>query len=327
MIKEVLMQECVGRAREKRIFEAALTSNEPEMVAITGRRRVGKTFLIRSVLKDKIDFEITGMHNGSLKEQLQNFSEQLTQFSASRVPLAVPTNWLAAFHQLSIFLEEKKTKRKKVVFIDELPWIATHKSGFMGALEYFWNSWASKKEIVVILCGSAASWMLRRLVHNKGGLHNRITRQIRLEPFDLHETQLFFASRNVAVDPYQLIQIYMVTGGIPHYLKEVRSGQSAAQNIDRICFEPQGFLKDEFSKLYSSLFEHPENHIKIIRALAQHRKGLTRKEVLDEAKMEVAFPEFWKNWKAPALSAPIHRLESSRRKRCIGSPMNTPCFT
>lgn len=256
------------------------------MIAITGRRRVGKTFLIRSHFNDQFDFELTGVLNGTIEEQLGNFSRQLGKASPSGIPTVVPGTWLEAFAQLAAHLDAAKSRKKKVIFLDEIPWLATPKSRFLEALGYFWNNWASKKRVVVILCGSAATWMLKKVIHNKGGLHNRITRQIRLEPFNLHETELYLQSRKMKLEPYQIIQLYMVTGGIPHYLKEVQSGQSAAQNIDRMCFEPQGFLKDEFTKLYASLFDHPENHIKIIRELAQHRRGLTRKEIVSESGLQ-----------------------------------------
>lgn len=261
-------------------------SEEAEMIVITGRRRVGKTFLIQSYFEGRFDFELTGVLNVSTEDQLGNFSRQLGSVSPSGIPTALPTTWLEAFAQLATHLDAVKSKRKKVIFIDELPWLASSKSRFLEALGYFWNSWASKRRVVVILCGSAATWMLKKLIHNKGGLHNRITRQIRLEPFNLHETQLYLQSRKIKFELYQIIQIYMVTGGIPHYLKEVQPSLSAAQNIDRMCYEPQGFLKDEFTKLYASLFDHPDNHIRIIRELAQHRRGLTRKEIVSEAGLQ-----------------------------------------
>jgi uncharacterized protein len=255
------------------------------MLAVTGRRRVGKTFLIHSVFKDKIDFEISGVREATQIDQLQSFSYRLADFFDSKVPLAAPTNWMEAFRQLSIMLDGKKSTRKKVVFIDELPWLATPRSGFMQALDFFWNSWAVNKSIVVVLCGSAASWMIRKLVYDKGGLHNRITHHIQLQPFTLHETRLYLESLKLFLEPYQMIQLYMVTGGIPHYLSDVKPGQSAAQSVDRLCFEPQGILVDEFTKLYASLFDRPENHVKIVRALADKRKGLTRKQVVEVTKM------------------------------------------
>ncbi len=255
------------------------------MIAVIGRRRVGKTFLIRSFFAGKIDFEITGIHNGTLSEQMQNFTYHLDTISVDGTSRDRPQNWLEAFLQLTVVLEAIKVDRKLVVFIDELPWLAAPRSGFMRALEFFWNSWAVKKNIVVILCGSAASWMTRKLIHNKGGLHNRITRHIHLKPFTLEETESYLHSRQVLLERYQILQVYMITGGIPQYLKGVVPGQSAAQSIDRLCFEPQGILVDEFTKLYASLFDRPENHVKIVRALGNKRKGLTRKQVVEATKM------------------------------------------
>ena len=278
------MQEFVGRVQETRIFQTALQSTEAEMIAVIGRRRVGKTFLVRSFFAGKIDFEITGIHRGTLGEQMQNFTYHLNGIR-SDMSEDRPQNWLEAFHQLTLVLETIKVDRKLVVFVDELPWLAAPRSGFMRALEFFWNSWAVKKNIVLILCGSAASWMTRKLIHNKGGLHNRITRQIHLKPFTLQETERYLESRFVALDRYQILQLYMVTGGIPQYLKSVQPGQSATQTIDHLCFQPQGILVDEFTKLYASLFDKPENHVRIVRALADKRKGLTRKQLLETTKM------------------------------------------
>lgn len=255
------------------------------MIAVIGRRRVGKTFLIRSFFAGKIDFEITGIHNGTLSEQMQNFAYHLDAISGDDTSRDRPQNWLEAFYQLSVVLEAINVDRKLVVFIDELPWLAAPRSGFMRALESFWNSWAVKKNIVVILCGSAASWMTRKLIHNKGGLHNRITRHIHLKPFTLEETESYLQSRHVMLDRYQILQVYMITGGIPQYLKGIEPGQSAAQTVDRLCFEPQGILVDEFTKLYASLFDRPENHVKIVRVLGNKRKGLTRKQVVEATKM------------------------------------------
>ena len=275
----------VGRKEEKVILEEALTSNEAEMVAIIGRRRVGKTFMIQSVYKDRIVFEVTGLQDASKKDQLENFVLQLAEASGNTFPIQTPDSWLKAFALLISFLKEKKGEEKPVVFLDELPWLATHKSGFLQGLSYFWNSWAVKQNIVVVICGSAASWMIQKVVNDRGGLHNRITRQIQLAPFTLAETELFLKSRNLHFDRYQIVQLYMALGGIPHYLKEIKGGRSATQNINQICFSPNARLKNEFLRLYPALFAKAENHISVIRALATKWKGLTRKEISTIAKV------------------------------------------
>ena len=273
-------QPLVGRTEEKKILEEALQSPKPEMVSIIGRRRVGKTFLVKSVYKNRIGFEITGIQHATRKEQLRNFMLQLSKFSKGGFPLTEPKDWLEAFYLLTKFLEAKPKKKKQVVFLDELPWLSTHRSGFLKGLSYFWNSWAVDQNIVVVICGSAASWMIKKVVHHKGGLHNRITRRIGLQPFNLAETEHFLKEKRLNLDRYQILQLYMAMGGVPHYLDEIRLGKSAVQNINDICFSNNGLLWDEFTKLYSSLFENAESHVKIVRTLAKKRNGMTRSEIV-----------------------------------------------
>lgn len=274
----------VGRIEEKKILEKARLSQEAELVAVIGRRRVGKTYLIRSAYKNHIKFEMTGIQNGSLAEQLQHFTNRLNFHVKPTIPFQVPANWLDAFQVLSVYFDSVNLAEKIVLFFDELPWIATRRSGFLKAFGLFWNSWASQNNVVIVICGSAASWMIQKVVRDKGGLHNRITKRIQLEPFNLAETQAYFNSKSFNLDPYQIVQIYMALGGIPHYLKEVTGGQSAAQNIDRIFFSRGGFLKEEFSLLYPALFENSEQHVKIIKLLGAKWQGLTRKELIEEGK-------------------------------------------
>lgn len=272
--------QLVGRKKEQDVLKKALQTSEAEMIAIIGRRRVGKTFLIRTVYKKYLSFDITGIQNAPRKEQLQNFSYQLTDYMGSIVPIKTPKNWLEAFRLLILFLKQKKTKKKKVVFLDELPWLATHKSGFLRALGYFWNSWAVQQNIVVVICGSAASWMIQKVINHKGGLHNRITKRIDLQPFTLLETKQYLQSRHIHFNHYQILQLYMAMGGIPHYLKEIEGSQSAIQNINSICFSTTGLLNNEFERLYPALFEHAEKYIMVIKALAKKRQGITRNELV-----------------------------------------------
>lgn len=276
----------IGRRKELETLLKALHSPEPEMVAVIGRRRVGKTFLVRAAYENRLDFELTGIQNAAMAEQLQNFSIRMKAFFGANAPRSKPANWLEAFEWLTVALEQKgRGEEKQVIFLDELPWLASAKSGFLNALGFFWNSWASRCNVVVVICGSAASWMIQKVVHDKGGLHNRITKRIDLQPFDLGEAELFLQSRLVSLDRYQILQLYMALGGIPHYLKEVEAGKSAAQNIDAICFSPGGLLRDEFVKLYPALFERADNHIAVIRALAQKWKGMSRAEIISTSKL------------------------------------------
>ena len=274
----------LGRNHESKLLLDALASPQSELIAVIGRRRVGKTFLIKSVYEKQLRFYQTGMKDAPREEQLKNFSEKLAEYAKSNISLKIPETWSEALDQLKKYLQANKGKTKQVVFFDEVPWLATHKSGFLEALDYFWNDWASTANVVIVICGSAASWMLEHIVNNKGGLHNRITRLIRLHPFTLTETKAYLTSRGIQLDNYQLSQLYMAMGGIPHYLQAIKPGESAIQNINRICFEKDGMLRNEFQNLYAALFDHAHNHIAIVRALSQKWKGLTRKEIIDATK-------------------------------------------
>ena len=272
----------IGRKEESAALLECLGSAASELIALYGRRRVGKTYLIRTVYKDSMCFEITGIYNAPLKTQLANFRQALEASVGKKLPLATPGNWLDAFQQLKNYLEQIDGKTKRAIFFDELPWLDGKRSGFLNAFEHFWNSWASKRQdVLVVICGSAASWMIKKVINSKGGLHNRITKKIRLLPFTLNETELYLQSNQVQLDRYQLLQLYMVMGGIPHYLKEIKKGQSATQNIDRVCFTKDGLLFNEFHNLYPALYENPERHIKVIKTLATKRSGLTRNEIIN----------------------------------------------
>lgn len=276
----------IGRQKEQNILKETLESNEAEMLSIIGRRRVGKTFLVTHSYQKEIAFEITGIQNASRQLQLRNFRDVLTEYTKSNLPLEIPKDWLAAFQQLKMYLKPLVATQRVVVFFDELPWLDTHKSGFLQAFGYFWNSWASKQNLVVVICGSAASWIIQKVVKDTGGLHNRITKRIHLYPFTLAETEAYLQHRNIRFDRYQLLQLYMAIGGIPHYLKEIKKGLSAAQNIDDICFSETGLLKDEFSNLYAALFKNSEKHLQLVHALATKPYGMTRNALLKNTKIK-----------------------------------------
>lgn len=278
------MDLLIGRVDEQKILTYKLATTQPELIAIYGRRRVGKTYLVRTFCKDVIAFEMTGIHNASLRDQLVNFSMALQRATKSTVPVAVPDSWLQAFDYLDRYLlDTLPTEKPVVLFFDEFPWIQTRRSNFLQAFDHWWNSSATKRSnLKVIICGSAASWMIDKIVNNKRGLHNRVTQTIRLLPFTLSETEAYLKSNGSGLDRYQILQLYMAMGGIPHYLQHITPGESAAQIIDRLCFTKDGPLKKEFDNLYQSLFSNSEQHEKVVRALAQKGKGLTRQEIIDD---------------------------------------------
>jgi predicted AAA+ superfamily ATPase len=260
----------IGREHEKEMLNELLVSKKAELLAVYGRRRVGKTYLLRTYLSTQMVFSCSGQVDGSFKVQLTNFQKQLKTWFPKRKNIAPPGNWQEAFNTLEECLNTLKNNKKKVLFFDELPWLDSHKSGFLSAFTYFWNMYAeTRNDLLVIICGSAASWMIKKVVNNKGGLHNRITRRIRLMPFTLAETNLFLAHKNIGLNTHQLCQLYMVTGGIPHYLDGVKKGKSVAQNIQQLCFSKDGLLLHEFDNLYKSLFAFPDKHIAVVAALAK----------------------------------------------------------
>jgi uncharacterized protein len=275
----------VGRKKEQEVLQKALQSDEAEMVSVIGRRRIGKTYLIKTIYQEQIVFELTGVKDSPVEEQLGNFAFALKKASKNTLIVKPFSDWMEAFYVLTDYLEQLPKDRKNVVFFDEVPWFSQYKSDFIRGLSYFWNSWAVNQNIVVVICGSSASWMIQKIVNDRGGLHNRITRRLFLKPFTLAETETYLKSRNINLNRYHIIQLFMSMGGIPHYLKEIDGGKSAAQNIDDICFTDTGILRDEFSNLFSSLFDDSYNHIAVIRALAKTRQGIDRNTLIKTAKV------------------------------------------
>lgn len=274
-------QTIIGRKSELETLDRVYNSYKSEFLILYGRRRVGKTFLINQRFGEHFTFRITAQANTTLSQQLINFH---AAFNAAADPLlaldSVPDTWFAAF-QAIIKLAEKDTRPRKVIFFDELPWFDTYGSDFLSALEHFWNSWASiRSDVLLIGCGSAASWMINQLIHNRGGLHNRITERIALQPFTLAETEEFLKWKGAVYDRYQLLELYMTMGGIPHYLENVQVNRSVAQNIDRMFFTPGGLLNLEYGDLYRSLFNNYKKYEAVAEVLAQKAKGLNRGELL-----------------------------------------------
>ena len=278
------MKDITGRKTEINRLAEYVNSGKAELVAVYGRRRVGKTFLIKRFFNEKFVFYLSGAENTSNKQQLFNFTTALNKYSGKENPVA--EDWQNAFVQLEQYLRRIKTKGRKVIFIDELPWLDNAKSGFLPAFEYFWNTFASsQKEIFLVICGSATSWIMNKIIKNRGGLHNRVTRQICLEPFTLNEAEQFLKSKKIVLSRFQIAECYMILGGIPYYLEQLEKPLSLSQNIDNLFFKKNATLQDEYSKLYSSLFKSPEKYMQIIEALAQKRKGLTRDEIVKLSKI------------------------------------------
>lgn len=271
----------IGRERERKIFNDCIDSDKSELITVLGRRRVGKTYLIRKACERNIVFEVIGIQNGTIAEQMNHFAEQLKTYFNFEQKKKIIT-WLQAFALLKTCLEKSKKKSKKVLFFDEVPWLGeSSKRKFIEALGHFWNTWAVNNNIVIILCGSAASWIVKHVVNSKGSMYNRVTKKIMLQPFTLYEVDLFLKAKGMHLDEYQIMQLYMALGGIPHYLDQVQTNKSIAENLTDICFDKLGLLHDEFDNLYKALFTNHNNYIAVIRSLAQSKKGLTRQEIIN----------------------------------------------
>ncbi len=276
----------IGRAKEIQELKHYLGTERADLLLITGRRRIGKTYLIQETYGEQIVFQFTGTKDESTASQLEKFSIKISEYSKSKMNFNAPKSWFEAFNILKTFLQNlRKTKSKRVVFFDELPWINQPKSSFLNEFSYWWNDWAAKQNILVVICGSSTAWMVRKIIQDRGGLHNRLTGRIHLEPFSLSETRDFLHATNKNYSDYDILHIYMCMGGIPHYLNQIRKGESPTQAIHRICFTKTGLLYNEFNEVFASLFDNYTDHASIVRALASKWKGLTRAEILNQTKL------------------------------------------
>ena len=280
------MENIIGRIAEQEILAQRIKSNSPELIAIFGRRRIGKTFLVRQFFQDSFDFYFTGIYQGTKQEQLGEFRRQLERYSGKKCKMI--KTWFEAFAELREYLESLSDNDNPiVVFLDELPWMDTAKSRFIKALEYFWNSWgATNNRLKLLVCGSATTWMRENVLSEKGGLYNRTTRSIYLAPFSLYETEQYLRSRNIVWNRYQIAECYMIFGGTPLYLSMLEPGMSLGQNVDNLFFVPNAPLSREYDFLFRSLFNEASLHRQIIEILANKTIGMTRMEIKNALKIE-----------------------------------------
>ena len=276
----------IGREKEQRELLSLLEKEESQFCAVYGRRRVGKTYLIRETFNYQFCFQHTGVAKGTLRQQLTAFRNSL--MAAGMTKCSIPKNWIEAFELLKQLIVNAPAG-KKVLFIDELPWMDTPKGNLIGALESFWNGWATarrEKDIVLIVCDSATSWISKKLLKDKGGLRGRLTLRVKLVPFTLRECELFAQRANLALGRKDVLELYMILGGIPYYWSFLKTGLSVAQNVDQLFFTETAQLRDEFEALYATLFKRPENYLKVIECLSDGRRsGMTREEILAASKL------------------------------------------
>ncbi len=273
------MQKIIGRVQEMAELQRCLESARSEFVIIYGRRRVGKTFLVDSFFAGKYDFAFTGGNRLTKSKQLRRFAKALKKYSGSAMQ-PVFKDWTEAFDALEEYLESINEDRKKIVFIDEMPWIDTPKSDFVESLESFWNAWGARRsDIMLVASGSASSWMMDKLVDNPGGLHARITNNIYVRPFTLKETEEYLRSQGIGWDRYQILKLYMVFGGIPFYLSLLNPEKTQVENIDHLFFRKNSEMKTEFDELYNAIFSNSGKYLEIVEQLYKHKDGMTYSEI------------------------------------------------
>jgi AAA+ ATPase superfamily predicted ATPase len=277
------MKNIIGRKEELETLAAAFSSRSSEFMAVYGRRRVGKTFLIHHYFNsiNGVYFPITGIKNGTFEEQLDAFNSTLSKVFYNDIKLERSKNWFAALEALTKAIAGIRKNRKIVLFFDEFPWMVTRRSRLLQALEYYWNhTWAFEGRIKLIICGSSSSWILKNIIHNTGGLYNRVTKRIGLEPFTLSETQAFLESKGIRLSHKRVTELYMVMGGVPFYLSQVQKSQSTAQIIDTLFFNKKSSLYNEYQLLLSALFEQTKDYDFILRTIANYRYGLSQADLL-----------------------------------------------
>jgi len=277
------MGKIIGRKEQIIDLDNYMRSGRAEFIAIYGRRRIGKTYLVRQYFDNNFAFSTSGILEGTAQEQMSAFVSSMREIGYKG---DLPKSWLEAFFELRKLLEPlvKKSRRRVVIFIDELPCFETAKSGFLRAFSHFWNSWANwESKIMLIVCGSATSWMVDNVINNHGGLYNRLTHQIHLREFTLSETYEYFTSLGYGYSKQMVLQIYMAFGGVPYYLGYFRKGESFAKAVDRLFFDG-GVLRDEFDQMFAALFRQPLPYIQVMKFLATKKSGINRKEIGDGLK-------------------------------------------
>jgi len=278
----------IGRTEEQLELKDIFNSKRAEFVAIYGRRRVGKTYLVKTYFQQSkcLYFHVIGLQKGTMRQQLEIFTEALSETFYDGIAMKTLDSWKEAFQRLTAAIQKLGSDKKVVLFLDELPWLAVPRSGLLQALEYFWNKiWVDLSNVKLFICGSTASWIIKKIINNKGGLHNRVTRQIILRPFLLSDTKAYLQDMGCKFNNEQILEIYMAIGGIPFYLNNIKKNLSATQNINNLCFRPASLLFNEFEKLFKSLFKHADAYIELIRLIAEKYYGVSRRDLEVKCKL------------------------------------------
>lgn len=272
----------IGRKAEQRDLDEWCHSAKPELICVYGRRRVGKTYLVQNAFEGQFAFFATGSDDRRNAVQLKAFHAALRR--AGCAERTVPQDWFEAFNRLRLALEQPDVVRascgRRVVFLDEFPWLAAKRSDFLAAFSDFWNGWAScQSDLVVIICGSATSWIVKNILENTASMYNRVTRQLYVAPFDLHDVEEMTQSLRLGWSRDAVLQCYLVFGGLPYYLDMLDRRKSLSQNIDALCLGTNAPLRREVPLLMEASLGNAPLHRAILRELAQSKVGIRRMDL------------------------------------------------
>jgi len=272
----------IGRKKELESLDLLLKKKSASLVVIRGRRRVGKSRLIKEFVSDKKHWIFSGIPPvpGITKQrQLDAFSAQVAHNLG--MPKIQVSEWLEHFN----FLGQQAKGQKIVIVFDEISWMGSEDPDFLGQLKTAWDlTFSENPELIFILCGSVSSWIEDNILKSTGFV-GRISVDMVLEELSIAESGEFWGARKNKVSPYEKFKMLSVTGGIPKYLEEIIATQSAEDNIHRLCFQSDGLLFREFDQIFSDLFsKRAQTYSDIVKTLAH--SSLTLDEVCEKLDVE-----------------------------------------
>lgn len=256
----------IGRTQEQKQIQQVLASDRAELGIIYGRRRVGKSALLRECLRKHNDFYFEAIQGIPKQQQINHFLEQFSKQTHS-IPFRA-NNWQEAFQAIT----QTFIKGGHFVVFDEFPWMASERNELVAILKYYWdNHWKQNIGLKLVLCGSIAQFMVKHLVHSKP-LHNRKTFEMKINPLPPYEAKGFFKEKRSKIEVAQFLMIF---GGIPKYLEQLDPSQSLSINVDQLCFSKNGFFYNEFETLFKEQFRSTRMYENIVSLLS---RGVHSKE-------------------------------------------------
>jgi hypothetical protein len=255
----------VGRKNELRMLNDAYRSGKDELVVLYGRRRIGKSSLVkRFAEKKKAYYEFEALEGETTPGQINHFLQQLKKQIDDPILDSVRfANWEQVFTYLTEKVINRKSKVKKILFLDELPWMAAGRIRLVSLLKYYWDNHWKSKHVMLILCGSVASFMVKKVLHSNA-LYGRTTIEILLKGFSPEEAARLLSKKR---SREETLNYQLVFGGVPKYLEQINTSQSFNKNMNTLCFSPHGIMLKEVERIFYSQFREPRTYLKIINLL------------------------------------------------------------